>query len=156
MDRIAELYLLAVARAWEERSVKPHFISGTRLMGDQAVKASYDSFMDSLEEEKAKKAQGKPDFVAIGTNIGELVKKKNEAYGDSFAKAAKILEILFPDGVPVSQYTDMLGLIRVIDKQFRIANRKDAFGESPWGDIAGYGVLGVANDEQCKSTKKGA
>lgn len=136
--------------------MKADFVSGTRLMGDQAVKASYDSFMDALEEERVRQAKSKPDFVAIGMKIGELVKKKNEAYGDSFAKAAQILEVLFPNGVPVSQYTDMLGLIRVIDKQFRIANRKDAFGESPWGDIAGYGVLGVANDEQCKPTKEGA
>ena len=40
----------------------------------------------------------------------------------------------------------MLGITRVIDKLFRIANRKEAFGENPWEDIAGYGLLGVANE----------
>ena len=32
----------------------------------------------------------------------------------------------------------MLAITRVVDKLFRIANRKDAFGENPWQDIAGY------------------
>jgi hypothetical protein len=35
-----------------------------------------------------------------------------------------------------------------IGKLFRIATKKDAFGESPFKDIAGYGILGVANDEE--------
>lgn len=32
-------------------------------------------------------------------------------------------------------------VVRVVDKLFRIANHKDAFGENPWADIAGYAVL---------------
>jgi len=32
-------------------------------------------------------------------------------------------------------------LLRVIDKLFRIASQKEAFGENPWQDIAGYGLL---------------
>jgi len=44
----------------------------------------------------------------------------------------------------------MLAMIRVIDKLFRIATKKDAFGESPWRDICGYSILGVANDEDKK------
>ena len=42
---------------------------------------------------------------------------------------------------------DMLAITRVIDKLFRIATKKDAFGESPWRDICGYAILGIANDE---------
>ena len=45
-----------------------------------------------------------------------------------------------------SQYRDMLAITRVVDKLFRIANKKEAFGENPWQDIAGYGILGTAND----------
>jgi hypothetical protein len=41
----------------------------------------------------------------------------------------------------------MLAITRILDKLFRIATRKDAFGESPFKDIAGYGILGVSNDE---------
>ena len=80
-------------------------------------------------------------YETIGRNIGRLVDKKNIAYGDSFHQSCKILEILYPDGVTLSQYKDMLGVVRVIDKLFRIANRKDAFSENPWNDIAGYGIV---------------
>ena len=45
------------------------------------------------------------------------------------------------------QYGDMLAITRIIDKLFRVATKKDAFGESPFKDIAGYGILGAANDE---------
>ena len=82
----------------------------------------------------------------LGTNIGRLVEEKDQAYGSSFQRAQEILRILYPDGVQPEQYCDMLGMIRVIDKLFRIANRKEAFGENPWQDIAGYGLLGVANE----------
>lgn len=87
-------------------------------------------------------------FENIGKNIGKLVDEKNAAYGSSFAEAHKILAVLYPDGIKPEQYTDALAIIRVIDKLFRIATAKDAFGESPWKDIAGYGILGVHNSEK--------
>lgn len=87
-------------------------------------------------------------FENIGKNIGKLVDEKNAAYGSSFAEAHKILSVLYPDGIKPEQYTDALAIIRVIDKLFRIATAKDAFGESPWKDIAGYGILGVHNSEK--------
>ena len=86
-------------------------------------------------------------YEKIGTEIGRLVQKKNEAYGDSFGQASKILEVLYPSGINPDQYRDALAITRVIDKLFRLANKKDAFGESPWRDICGYAILGVANDE---------
>ena len=85
-------------------------------------------------------------FEKIGTEIGKLVDKKNEAYGSSFEKSEQILKVLYPDGIEPTQYKDMLAITRILDKLFRISNRKDAFGESPFKDIAGYGILGVAND----------
>ena len=88
------------------------------------------------------------NYKEIATEIGSLVQEKNEAYGDSFGQACKILEVLYPDGINPSQYRDALAITRVIDKLFRLANKKDAFGESPWRDICGYAVLGVANDEK--------
>jgi hypothetical protein len=84
------------------------------------------------------------DFLALGTEIGKLVKEKNVAYGDAFAQAEQILKILYPRGVTPDRYLDMLATVRVLDKLFRIATAKDAFGESPWRDIAGYGLLGYA------------
>lgn len=87
---------------------------------------------------------GRISFEQIGADLGKLVAEKNKAYGDSFHKSADFLKMLYPDGVKPEQYADMLALIRVFDKQMRIATAKDALGESPWRDIAGYGVLGVA------------
>jgi len=92
----------------------------------------------------------KKTFKQIGTEIGTLVEEKNSAYGSSFAESYKILNTLYPNGIKPEQYTDALAIIRVIDKLFRIANKKDAFGESPWKDIAGYAILGISNDESKK------
>lgn len=89
-------------------------------------------------------------YQEIGEEIGRLVQEKNEAYGDSFGQSCKILEVLYPDGIQPVQYRDALAITRVIDKLFRLANKKDAFGESPWRDICGYAILGVANDVKDK------
>lgn len=86
--------------------------------------------------------------------IGKLVAEKNAAYGSAFAEAHHILKVLYPNGISPEQYTDALAVIRVIDKLFRIANKKDAFGESPWRDIAGYAILGVADDQKKRSESK--
>jgi hypothetical protein len=86
-------------------------------------------------------------YQEIADSIGRLTQEKNEAYGDSFGQACRILEVLYPNGISPSQYRDALAITRVIDKLFRLANKRDAFGESPWRDIAGYAILGVANDE---------
>jgi hypothetical protein len=91
----------------------------------------------------------------MGTDIGSLCQEKNIAYGDSFAKSGDILKILYPDGIQPDQYQDALGIIRVIDKLFRLATDKDAFGESPWKDIAGYGILGAVQDAQPKDKEGG-
>lgn len=83
-------------------------------------------------------------YEALGTEVGKLVDEKNKAYGASFDRAGAVMSTLYPNGIPPEQMTDALGIIRVLDKLFRIANAKDAFGESPWTDIAGYGLLGAA------------
>ncbi len=86
-------------------------------------------------------------YEDLGREIGELVDRKNNAYGDAFNKAGEILKVLYPEGINPEQYRDMLAMVRVIDKLFRVANAKEAFEESPWMDIAGYGILGVRRDE---------
>tara|TARA_R110000824_G_scaffold396533_1_gene598067 strand:+ start:1243 stop:1524 length:282 start_codon:yes stop_codon:yes gene_type:complete len=89
-------------------------------------------------------------FEKIANEIGKLVDEKNTAYGSSFLKSEKILQILYPDGVEPHQYKNMLAITRIIDKLFRIATNKDSFGENPFKDIAGYGILGAANEEFLK------
>ena len=104
----------------------------------------------------------KPDFMAkestfrrIGREVGELVEEKNKAYGDSFAKTDKFLELLYPGGIKPSQYGDALALVRIFDKMMRIASKKNAFGESPYKDIVGYGILGVAISEKTRNNDPG-
>lgn len=82
-------------------------------------------------------------YEEIGREIGELVDRKNNAYGSSFDKSGEILDILYPSGVSPHQFSDVLAITRIIDKLFRIATDKTAFSEEPWKDIAGYGILGV-------------
>lgn len=91
-------------------------------------------------------------YLKVATEVGKLVQEKNDAYGNSFAEAEKILKVLYPRGISPYQYQDALAITRVIDKLFRLANKKDAFGESPWRDICGYAILGVVNDEEEKAT----
>ena len=86
----------------------------------------------------------------VAAGIGDLTAEKNAAYGDSFYVSGRILALLYPDGVQLEQYGDMLAVARIIDKLGRIATRKDAFGESPFKDIAGYGLIGAIADELAK------
>ena len=82
-------------------------------------------------------------YEEIGEEIGKLVAAKNKAYGDSFSKSGEVLKQLFPNGVQPNQYQDLLTIVRVIDKLFRIATKKDALGENPWKDICGYSILAI-------------
>ena len=94
------------------------------------------------------------DYSEIGKRIGALVNEKQEAYGDSFGKAHRILLELYPDGIKPADYHNVLTMARIIDKLFRIATNQDAFGESPYQDIAGYAILGVGKHEKPKAETK--
>jgi hypothetical protein len=83
------------------------------------------------------------DFIEIGQYVGEIVTAKNRAYGDSFAKSGAFLRLLYPNGIAPNQYDDALALVRVFDKQMRIATANDPGGENPWMDIMGYALLSV-------------
>jgi len=89
-------------------------------------------------------------FLEESKRIGNLVEEKNAAYGDSYQMSQVVIRTLYPNGIKVEQYRDVLAIIRVVDKLFRIANNKKAFEESPWTDIAGYGLLGSVYDKEEK------
>lgn len=91
--------------------------------------------------------EGLGKYASIGLEVGQLVETKQESYGDSFGRAGRVMRILYPDGIKPEQMDDALAVTRILDKLFRIANRKDAFGESPYRDIAGYGLLGAVRHE---------
>lgn len=87
-------------------------------------------------------------YEMLGRRIGAMVDQKQAAYGDSFGKSGDILRVLYPEGIQPDQYDDALCIVRIIDKLFRIATDRDALGESPYRDIAGYGLLGARRVEQ--------
>lgn len=99
-------------------------------------------------------------FVELGQEIGELLKVKNAAYGNAFSQTAGILEILYPNGVQVGQYQDLLTITRMLDKLFRIATDKTALNEDPYRDLAGYAILALhaqqnaaTADDDCPSER---
>lgn len=102
----------------------------------------------AVKTEELLRSSNVSEYARIGHETGKLVQEKQDAYGDSFSKSGEFLQLLFPDGVPPEKYTDALTLIRIFDKCMRIATQKDAFNESPYRDIVGYGLLGVQKDEQ--------
>jgi len=79
----------------------------------------------------------------LGAEIGSLVATKQAAYGDSFGKSGKVVQILYPHGIASEQIDDSLTIVRMIDKLFRIATDKDALGEDPYRDVLGYSVLSI-------------
>jgi hypothetical protein len=93
-------------------------------------------------------------YEAFAAEIGRLVDTKQKAYGDSFGRSGGIVAILYPGGISAGQMDDALTIIRIIDKLFRIATDRDALGESPWRDIAGYAILAALRVERRKAAEK--
>ncbi|WP_375746482.1 hypothetical protein NR800_18210 [Corallococcus interemptor] len=80
--------------------------------------------------------------------VGSLVTAKQAAYGDAFGKAGEVLRVLYPNGIPPEKMDDALAVVRVLDKLFRVATDRDALGESPWRDIAGYALLAMERQQR--------
>lgn len=94
------------------------------------------------------------DYKDLGNEVGTLVDEKNKMYGNSFGLAGDFLKLLYPDGIKPEQYIDMLSLVRIFDKLCRIANKKNAFNEDPYFDIAGYAILALKNDKELRKASK--
>jgi hypothetical protein len=99
--------------------------------------------------EKRHREYGK--FEMLGVEIGAKTDEKQAAYGDSFGKSGNVLREFYPEGVRPDQFDDMLAIVRIVDKLFRIATNKDALGESPYRDITGYGLLGAERTERIRN-----
>ena len=87
-------------------------------------------------------------YKDLGSDVGALVDEKNKAYGNSFEVSEDFIKLLWPNGVPPEAYRDMLCVVRIFDKLKRIAANKNWNSESPYRDIAGYGLLGLMKDIQ--------
>ena len=62
---------------------------------------------------------------------------------------------MYPEGIELHQYDDLLTIARILDKLFRIANDPDAFSENPYQDIVGYGLLGMHRHNSSKDNDLG-
>ena len=82
-------------------------------------------------------------FSELGNSVGEIVHDKQLAYGDSFGRSGECLRQMFPKGIELNQYDDLLTIARILDKLFRLANDPRAFDENPYQDIVGYALLGM-------------
>jgi hypothetical protein len=83
----------------------------------------------------------------VGVEVTRNTIAKNRKYGDAARSVCELVHILYPEGIPPHQYGNALLLIRLLDKVVRVASytpeRMAADDESPWIDIAGYGLLGA-------------
>lgn len=90
-------------------------------------------------------------YVHLATEIGQLVDKKQAAYGDSFSQSQQILKVLYPHGITPTDMQWALTITRIVDKLFRIATNNDVFQEDPWQDICGYALLAA---QRCREIKQ--
>lgn len=90
-------------------------------------------------------------FEEKGHKLGKLVDEKQAAYGDSISKASKLMKVYLEDYkthegylIPEELLDHILLQVRIIDKQNRIFSnpKADKMDESPYSDLAGYGLLG--------------
>lgn len=84
------------------------------------------------------------DYHTIAQEIADLLEVKQAMYGNSVGTAPKILALLYPDGVRVDQYPDMLTIVRMLDKLKRVATANADDPEEPWKDLCGYPLLRLA------------
>ena len=105
----------------------------------------YEDTMFSAEEIRNAIGPKPSAYVDTANQIGQLLVVKNDAYGHSFRDSGKVMNLLYPNGINADQMADALCLVRMVDKMFRIANNKDALGESPYRDLAGYAILGASH-----------
>jgi hypothetical protein len=90
------------------------------------------------------------DYRTIAQEIADLLEVKQGQYGDSVGITPKILALLYPEGVRVDQYPDMLTIVRMLDKFKRVATAKADDPEEPWKDLCGYPLLRLAERRKRK------
>lgn len=91
------------------------------------------------------------NFARVAMELSVLLSQKNKAYGDSYYKAGEFLKLIYPNGLKPENYDDALTLVRMFDKMARIATKKDALGESPYRDLAGYAILAITREKNQKA-----
>jgi len=112
---------------------------------------------DVMKEKPVAPNQEHGQYEKLALEIGSLVQSKNKTYGSAFDKAGEFLSVLFPNGVPVDRYKDMLCLVRMFDKMMRISTSEfegtDEKREEAYRDLAGYSLLGLNSEKMSKEKK---
>ena len=85
-------------------------------------------------------------YEKAGQEIGALVDEKQKQYGDMISAMGPLLHILYPNGIKPEQYNDLAIIVRILDKIGRLTKGNGKGEESPFRDIAGYGLLGGWRD----------
>lgn len=83
-------------------------------------------------------------YDQTAASIAAMLETKQVQYGDSVGTAPAILALLYPDGVRVDQYADLLTVVRMLDKLKRVATANADDPEDAWVDLCGYSLLRLA------------
>ena len=84
-------------------------------------------------------------FLAIAHEIAATLERKKIEYGDSFNSVEKLLFYLYPKGINPAQYPNLLSIIRISEKLFRLSHAPDT--KDSFTDIAGYSILALLSKE---------
>lgn len=86
-------------------------------------------------------------YAGMGVELGILVQDKQNQYGDMISAMGPFLRSLYPNGIRPDQYDDLALIVRIGDKLGRITRGNGQGGETPYRDIAGYGLLGDSGQQ---------
>lgn len=95
---------------------------------------------------------GIDEFAA---QLAGILKEKNAAYGDSFARVPTVLAMFYPN-VPPEVLENILFTARILDKLGRIAQDPHGAGEDAYLDTAGYAMMGANGQRLKREAKSGA
>ena len=99
------------------------------------------------ESTNTKTAQAGSTFHEIANNLAKLLVLKEKNYGQSFNLSGEVLRLMAPNGIKPDQYDDVLTVVRIIDKLFRVM-KGEPDKESPYQDIAGYSILKLVRESK--------
>ena len=86
--------------------------------------------------------------VEILKDMQDLAKRKNKTYGDSYDKAGKILDILYPNG-PTGLSTVLYFLIvQIVHKLSRVSQTKGMSLIDSLIDLSMYSILAIVQVEK--------
>ena len=85
-----------------------------------------------------------------GAEVIALVRAKNTSYGDSIGRSARMLTLLFPDGIHPDLYDRLHFIVRMLDKLCRLSSLElsQKAEEDAWSDLAGYALAALVQSKR--------